>query len=238
LNPAIRVDKIEPVGLLFNGPARKGSAADGFSYGGNMSSVPRRDWRQERRQKILSAAADLFGANAYDAVQMRDVAAKAAVGKPTLYRYFPSKEELFLEVFKSGLDQLELEIAGILREGDRPARALERMLQALLGTLGGQVAALLLLTDEQSPVMRRWRNEFRRRRKVFVDATRTILAQGIASGDFRRVDLDIVPSMLIGVVRGGLMGTERLPRERFAQVMIDLVMHAVAVQQQNAAHAA
>lgn len=204
-----------------------------------MTVLPRRDWRNERRQKILGAAADLFGANPYDSVQMRDVAALAEVGKPTLYRYFPSKEELFLEVFKSGLDRLDAEVAAILKDRDQPSRSLERLLQALLNALGGQVAALRMLTDDQSVVMRRWRNEFRRRRRPFVEATRTILEQGIAAGEFRAVDLEAVPSMLIGIVRGGLIGTDRLPRERFAAAMIDLVMHALAARSQSAAaHAA
>jgi len=203
-----------------------------------MTTLPRRDWRQERRQKILTAAAELFGANSYDSVQMRDVAARAEVGKPTLYRYFPSKEELFLEVFKSGLDRLDAEIAAILKDRDQPSRALERLLQSLLNALGGQVAALRMLTDDQSAVMRRWRNEFRRRRRPFVEAARTILEQGIAAGEFRSVDLETVPSMLIGLVRGGLIGMDRLPRERFSAAMIDLVVHALAIRSQAAAHAA
>jgi len=206
-----------------------------------MTVLPRRDWRNERRQKILSAAAELFGANPYDSVQMRDVAARAEVGKPTLYRYFPSKEELFLEVFKSGLDRLDAEVAAILKDRDQPGPSLERLLQALLNALGGQVAALRMLTDDQSTVMRRWRNEFRRRRRPFVEAARTILEQGIVSGEFRAVDLEIVPSMLIGIVRGGLIGMDRIPRERFAAAMIDLVMHALLARAQSttsAAHAA
>jgi AcrR family transcriptional regulator len=172
---------------------------------------------------------------------MRDVAARAEVGKPTLYRYFPSKEELFLEVFKSGLDRLDAEVATILKDRDQPAPALERLLQALLNALGGQVAALRMLTDDQSAVMRRWRNEFRRRRRPFVEAARTILEQGIATGEFRSVDLETVPSMLIGIVRGGLIGMDRIPRERFAAAMIDLVMHALLARAQtstSAAHAA
>src|SRR5262249_50819806 len=155
--------------------------------------------------------------------------------KPTLYRYFPSKEELFLEVFKSGLDRLDAEIAAILKEADQPVRALERLLEALLGALGGQVAALRMLTDDQSHVMGRWRSEFRRRRQPFVVAARAILERGIARGDFRPVDLDAVPSMLIAIVRGGLIGNDRLPRERFGTAMIDLVVHALATKSRSAA---
>jgi AcrR family transcriptional regulator len=199
---------------------------------------PRRDWREERRQKILGAAAELFGAQPYDSVQMRDVAARAEVGKPTLYRYFPSKEELFLEVFKSGLDRLETEIAAILAAKEHPRKSLERLLHALLGALGGQVAALRLLTDDQSAVMRRWRNEFRRRRRPIVDAMRQILEAGVASGDFRAVDLETVPSMLIGIVRGGLIGTHGVPHERFGAAMLDLVTHALLAKAGAAAQAA
>ena len=86
--------------------------------------------------------------------------------------------------------------------------------------------------------MRRWRNEFRRRRRPFVEAARAILEQGIATGEFRPVDLEAVPSMLIGIVRGGLVGADRLPRERFAAAMIDLVVHALTARTQQAAHAA
>jgi hypothetical protein len=44
--------------------------------------------------------------------------------------------------------------------------------------------------------------------------------------------------MLIGMVRGGLVGTDRLPRERFAAAVIDLVVHALSARSQKAAHAA
>jgi AcrR family transcriptional regulator len=199
---------------------------------------PRRDWRQERRHKILNAAAELFGAQPYDSVQMRDVAARAEVGKPTLYRYFPSKEELFLEVFKSGLDRLEAEIGQILAAKDEPRKSLERLLHALLDALGGQVAALRLLTDDQSTVMRRWRSEFRRRRRPIVDAARQILEAGVASGDFRAIDLEAVPSMLIGIVRGGLIGAQGMPYERFGSAMIDLVTHALLAKVEATAQAA
>src|SRR3569832_99266 len=110
-----------------------------------MTVLPRRDWRNERRQKILAAAAELFGENPYDSVQMRDVAALAEVGKPTLYRYFPSKEELFLEVFKSGLDRLDSEVAAILKDREQPGRSLERLFLVLFCVFGGLVVVFCLL---------------------------------------------------------------------------------------------
>ena len=50
----------------------------------------------ERRARVIHAATELAGAGGYDAVQMRDVAAKAHVALGTLYRYFSSKDHLLV----------------------------------------------------------------------------------------------------------------------------------------------
>lgn len=47
-----------------------------------------------RRQRIVAAALDLAAQGGYEAVQMRDVAARAKVALGTLYRYFSSKDQL------------------------------------------------------------------------------------------------------------------------------------------------
>src|SRR5581483_12452627 len=51
--------------------------------------------RQARRDRIILAGFELLLASDYDSVQMRDVADRAGVALATLYRYFPSKEQLF-----------------------------------------------------------------------------------------------------------------------------------------------
>ena len=50
----------------------------------------------EQVDRMLDAAARLFGAHRFHEVRMEDVAAAAEVGKGTLYRYFRDKEELYL----------------------------------------------------------------------------------------------------------------------------------------------
>ncbi|MEV6349633.1 TetR family transcriptional regulator [Actinoplanes sp. NPDC051851] len=51
------------------------------------------------RDGIAGAAIDLFLARGFDVVSINDVAAAAEVSKPTLFRYFPSKEDLVLHRF-------------------------------------------------------------------------------------------------------------------------------------------
>lgn len=63
--------------------------------------------QQDRRQRILDAAAGLAMAGGYDAVQMRDVAARADVALGTLYRYFSSKDHLLSAVLVWWMEQLQ-----------------------------------------------------------------------------------------------------------------------------------
>ncbi|MGI5446526.1 TetR/AcrR family transcriptional regulator [Streptomyces sp. CA-243310] len=75
------------------------------------------------RQRLAATALELFLERGFDAVSVADVAAAAEVSKPTLFRYFPSKEDLILDRFADHQD----EAARIVRdrEGDRtPAGAL------------------------------------------------------------------------------------------------------------------
>ena len=53
-----------------------------------------------KRERIMDAAIEVFCISGYDSASMADVAAKAGVGKGTLYLYFDSKESLFEETYR------------------------------------------------------------------------------------------------------------------------------------------
>ena len=59
-----------------------------------MTNKPLRADAQRNREKVLRAAREAFAASGYD-VPLDEIAALAGVGPGTVYRHFPSKEELF-----------------------------------------------------------------------------------------------------------------------------------------------
>lgn len=83
-----------------------------------------RENKKLRTRRLLAATAlELFLEKGFDAVSVADVAAAAEVSKPTLFRYFPSKEALVLDRFADHED----EAARIVRErpeGQGPVGAL------------------------------------------------------------------------------------------------------------------
>lgn len=61
-----------------------------------MTALPRRQQnRLNRERAILDAALTVFAAQGYSGTTMDAVAAEAGLTKPTLYSYFPSKDDLF-----------------------------------------------------------------------------------------------------------------------------------------------
>jgi AcrR family transcriptional regulator len=63
------------------------------------------DRSTRKRQAILNAATEVFLQKGYLATNMDEIAALAAVSKQTVYKNFPSKEALFVEIVSSVTNQ-------------------------------------------------------------------------------------------------------------------------------------
>ncbi|GGW96142.1 TetR family transcriptional regulator [Streptomyces malachitofuscus] len=61
--------------------------------------------KQRTRDTIADAAVSLFLERGFDRVSVNDIAATADVSKPTLFRYFPTKEDLVLHRFTDHLGE-------------------------------------------------------------------------------------------------------------------------------------
>lgn len=77
--------------------------------------------QSERRLRVLEAAMALADEGGYEAVQMRDVAARADVALGTLYRYFSSKDQLLAAVRAHWTSALEHRLGRQPLEGDTRA---------------------------------------------------------------------------------------------------------------------
>jgi len=72
--------------------------------------------RPARRAQIMAVAQELFARDGYHHVSMDDIAEHALISKPVLYRHFPSKLELYLEVVEHRGEALVMAIGGALGE--------------------------------------------------------------------------------------------------------------------------
>lgn len=77
--------------------------------------------RQERVELILETAEAVLAENGYYEMSMDEIAARVGIAKGTIYLHFPSKEDLFVALFKRAMIDFQTEIRQI-SEQDLPAR--------------------------------------------------------------------------------------------------------------------
>ncbi len=103
-------------------------------------SVPRALSRAQeaRRQRVIDAATSLALEGGYEAVQMRDVAARADVAMGTVYRYFTSKDHLLAAALVSWVSRLEGQLADRPPVGDTPADRVINVIDQAMRAMGRQ----------------------------------------------------------------------------------------------------
>ncbi len=191
-------------------------------------TVPRAPRRAKKRAQILEAASRIFARRVYHLVTMDEVAAAARVGKGTLYRYFPSKEDLYLaivdEAFGLLIRRLEAERAGTVR----PTVALERMVAAIVDTFAHHLPSFRLIHRGEGRLFLRKKEVIRARRAHIARLLAEVLDRGAEDGAFRKVDRALAPSMILGMVWGTTLNhAEDTPAELLAPRISDLCLHGL-----------
>ncbi|WP_028814624.1 TetR/AcrR family transcriptional regulator [Streptomyces flavidovirens] len=93
-----------------------------------------RERKKQRTYRVISdAAIALFLEKGFDKVSVAEVAAAAEISKPTLFRYFPAKEDLALHRFADHEDEAARVVTAGRAEGLSPLDALHRHFLAGLG---------------------------------------------------------------------------------------------------------
>ena len=76
--------------------------------------------RELRKEQILNAALKVFKANELEKATMDEIAKEADFGKATLYYYFSSKEEIFIEILNRGWKMIWESIEPVIHNPGKP----------------------------------------------------------------------------------------------------------------------
>jgi AcrR family transcriptional regulator len=154
---------------------------------------PRAD-AQRNRERILEVAKQAFTRSGAE-TSLDDIAKQAGVGPGTLYRHFPTREELLVAVYRTEMEKLaaaERKFA----ETMPPIEALRAWLLLFVDTVATKhliAAALNDLVGDPKKVLEASHAQI-------WEATRALVKRAIKSGDIRK-DLDPIDLLraLIGV---------------------------------------
>jgi AcrR family transcriptional regulator len=185
--------------------------------GGAEHRRPGRPRSEQAEQSIIEATLDLFAEQGFEGVCVEAVAARAGVGKATIYRRWPNKEELLLAALGS-LKSPYPEPKGVCARDDLVAM-LTVMCADRADPRKARRYALLLGEGEKYPrLMARYKETVVEPRR---DAMRAVIRRGIESGELRAdTDVDIAMFALTGTIM-----TKEMPSDPgFAERVVDGLM--------------
>jgi AcrR family transcriptional regulator len=148
----------------------------------------------EVHRKILTSVFDLLGEVGYAGLTMESVAARAEVGKASLYRRWSGKAPLVMEAL---LDHTAVTLA-VPETGSAVNDILVQMrgVAELLSGRSGRMLGCLIACSHEDPELAREFHEFLRKRR---EAAKAILVRGQERGELRRdLDCDVTLDALYG----------------------------------------
>jgi AcrR family transcriptional regulator len=193
----------------------------------NIEAAPRKLGRPRDARAdvaILEAVLDLVARSGLPQLSMDAVAAKAGVGKATIYRRWPSKEALVVDAWRTLIAPAETPDTGSLR-GD---------VEAILGTLldkvgdpGFDVLSQVMAAARADRALAEALREYvaTRRRPL-----RTVLERAVARGELSDdIELDIVQDALVGPLFYRLLLSHGAVDLGVARSVIDVVLAGIVV---------
>ena len=195
---------MQPV-ILDQGPGPNTESTDTEAGPGRETSRrPGRPRSEQAEQAIIEATLDLFAEQGFEGVCVEAVAARAGVGKATIYRRWPNKEELLLAAFSS-LKSPFPEPKGVSVRDDLLAMV-EVMCADKADPRKSRRYALLLGDGERYPrLMARYKETIVEPRR---DVMRAVIRRGVQTGELRP-DTDVEIAML--TLTGAIMAQEKTP---------------------------
>ena len=166
-----------------------------------IETKPRWERRKDARpQELLEAAIDLFVERGYAATRLEDVARRAGVSKGTLYLYYENKEELFKAVVRSSIVPVigEAEVSVAEFEGhsaDLLRHLIHSWWQRLGATKASGIIKLVTAEADNFPELACfYQDEVIKRGTAAMSG---MLERGIARGEFRPLDVNLMTQVLI-----------------------------------------
>ncbi|MCC5808283.1 MAG: TetR/AcrR family transcriptional regulator [Opitutales bacterium] len=189
------------------------------------------DLAARRREEILAAATHVFAAAGYRQADVQVVADRLGVGKGTVYRYFESKEALFFGAVDAGIRALVERVDAATAGVDDPVEHMKRAVHAYLGFFDENPDLVELLIIERAEFRDREQATYFVYRDRNYDRRVAFIKQGIERGIIRDVPpervMNVIGDCLYGTIFTNHFSTRKIPFDRQADDIIDLLMSGV-----------
>jgi len=189
----------------------------------------------QRRADILRSALTEFGLRGVDGTSMSEIAARAGIGKSTIYEYFASKTELLVASFEMKIRQMKEEIESIFCRDSAFSEQMEQYVEMMLEMVGSVDLNEIIRVFTRDSM-----SELETLGDAFASDVATIVEQAIlrgqASGELvEDMDISIAAAILLGIPNPHLiLRLRQLGKEEPVKALVNLALRGIrATRTQN-----
>jgi AcrR family transcriptional regulator len=208
----------------------------------------KRQREQENKRFILSAAENVFAKKGFTLATMDEIAEAAQFSKATLYRYFKSKQEIFMEIILGSFDEVQKKFIKLKEKDMDSSQKLRELIRYILGYYQKKKNMSRIFIMEQSAMKKMlkidvssqgWHSGhhppvpqmFRKKMEEVFEVMVTIVEEGITAGEFRSMNAKNVCYLLGALLRGfhfkGPLQQKEIPLNKSTDMIHDFVLRGI-----------
>jgi AcrR family transcriptional regulator len=184
-----------------------------------------------RQEEILEVAARLFAEHGYADTDTQLLADELGVGKGTLYRYFPSKEKLFLAAADRAMRMLREQIDATIVKIKDPLDQIEEAIRAYLAFFNDHPEFVELLMQERAQFKNRKKPTYFIHREANITRWHAVYRALIEEGRIRQMPVeritDVMSQLCYGTMFINFFIGQSKPFAEQAHEILDVVFHGI-----------
>jgi len=174
--------------------------------------------RELRKKHILDSALSVFKNSGFEGSTMDEIAKDADFGKATLYYYFNSKEEIFVEILNEGWQMIWESIEEEVHDHEHPKETFISSLNIIGGLIRKNpiMFEFLFTAPQMMPsAFSEGDNSWKNYQKKMYGVFQSLLEEGIEQKEFPQMRSDIMMRAIGGLFHGlFFLGNEKKPMSR------------------------
>jgi AcrR family transcriptional regulator len=155
----------------------------------------------DRKTEIINVAAKLFKEKGYSAVTMRDIAQAMDIKAASLYNHIKSKQEILVLIIIVIAEEFTNTMNQVVNSSETTIKKIEKIIQLHLNITLRDANALACLNNDWMHLADAELTYFIKMREVYEENFRTIVQKGIADGEIKNLNLEVIIFSTLSTLR-------------------------------------
>jgi len=191
----------------------------------------------KRKQQILAVATDVFAECGFRNTDVEEIAKRLGIGKGTIYRQFPTKQELFYGCVDEAMRSLHVFLAERTKHTNDPIERIKEGIRTTLQFFDEHPQLIELLMQERSEFRDRQRPTYHVHKEKTIEAWQHLLSLAMQEGRIRAMPVERITGLISNLLYGTVFNHYFCGRgetlSSYAEPWIDILLKGIEPNKGN-----